>query len=216
METRVKERLIGAVILVALIVVLVPEILSGPHRRAGSDRSASSEPPLRTYTIDLSHPELRTTPAESVTEPGANSLPKAGLRPEAPRVPTVEAPPPRRSEAVPSNSREPSEKRTAPRSTEPPAPRAPRTERAGETAAPPAVTSGWAVQLGSFSSAENAERLARELRAAGYKAFVARFESAGQKRLRVRVGPEQERARAEQLAERLRREGRQATVVTHP
>jgi DedD protein len=73
--------------------------------------------------------------------------------------------------------------------------------------------SGWAVQLGSFSNAENAERLAAELRKRGYKAYVSRTQSGGQPRLRVRVGPEQERARAEQLAERLRREGRQATVV---
>lgn len=72
------------------------------------------------------------------------------------------------------------------------------------------------MQLGSFSNAENAERLARELRGRGYKAYVSPYESGDQKRMRVRIGPEEDRARAEQLAQRLRREGRQAAVVAQP
>jgi DedD protein len=69
------------------------------------------------------------------------------------------------------------------------------------------------VQLGSFANADNAERLARELRGRGYKAYVSPSESKGPKRMRVRVGPEQDRARAEQLAKRLRRDGHPGTVV---
>ena len=53
---QVKERLTGAIILVALIVLLVPELLSGPVRsatRAATPASSSEEPPLRSYTINL-------------------------------------------------------------------------------------------------------------------------------------------------------------------
>src|SRR5262245_66254976 len=59
METRVKERLLGAVILVALIVALVPEILSGPHGPSSGADAANSES-MRTYTVDL---EARGAPA---------------------------------------------------------------------------------------------------------------------------------------------------------
>jgi DedD protein len=92
----------------------------------------------------------------------------------------------------------------------------PATPSRTEPRASATATTGWAVQLGSFSNAENAERLARELRKDGYKAFVSPYQSSGQKRLRVRVGPEQDRARADQLAKRLRRDGHPGTVVEHP
>ena len=51
-----KERLTGAIVLVALIVLLVPELLSGPKpgRAPGAAATGSSEePPLRSYTINL-------------------------------------------------------------------------------------------------------------------------------------------------------------------
>jgi len=52
----VKERLTGAIILVALIVLLVPELLTGPVRSATAPQPATpsaEESPLRSYTIDL-------------------------------------------------------------------------------------------------------------------------------------------------------------------
>ena len=50
MDSRAKQRLTGAVILVALFVLLVPELLTGP-RNAGGD--APNEEGMRRYTIDL-------------------------------------------------------------------------------------------------------------------------------------------------------------------
>lgn len=200
METRVKERLVGAVILVALIVALVPEILSGPRRATGG--ATVTEQPLRTYTIDL---EERGFPAESTeSEPTETSETPGEVSGTAPS--NAAAPTPGAAAETPTVAQP-----SAPRALGPAPP-----ARSEPSASEPALDSGWAVQLGSFSNAENAERLVSELRAKGYKAFVSRFESSGQKRLRVRVGPEQERARAEQLAQRLRGEGRQAAVVAHP
>ncbi|HEV3180197.1 MAG TPA: hypothetical protein VGZ05_06985, partial [Steroidobacteraceae bacterium] len=51
-----KERLTGAIILVALIVLWVPELLTGPIRsapRAAAPTPPAGEPPLRSYTINL-------------------------------------------------------------------------------------------------------------------------------------------------------------------
>jgi DedD protein len=59
LDSLVKERLTGAIILVVLIVLLVPELLSGPSRSAPASHAtatapaSSEEPPLRSYTIDL-------------------------------------------------------------------------------------------------------------------------------------------------------------------
>ena len=86
-------------------------------------------------------------------------------------------------------------------------------------AAPPrpsAVAHGgeaWVVQLGSFASRDNAERLARQLRAKSYSAFVSEFRGSGRVLFRVRVGPEQDRARADAIAARLAREGHRGSVA---
>ena len=64
-----KERLTGAILLVALIVLLVPELLTGPIRsapRAAAVASAAEEPPLRSYTIKLGdEPHARDSAAHS-------------------------------------------------------------------------------------------------------------------------------------------------------
>ncbi len=54
MDRRVKERLIGASILVALIVLVAPELLSGPKPAAPSaPRPAIAPEPTRNVTVDL-------------------------------------------------------------------------------------------------------------------------------------------------------------------
>jgi DedD protein len=79
-----------------------------------------------------------------------------------------------------------------------------------------AEPSAWAVQLGAFSSRSKAEGLVTKLRARGYAAFVLEYRAGGQLLHRVRVGPEQDRARAVAIAERLRKDGYQPVVAPHP
>jgi DedD protein len=54
MDRRVKERLIGATILVALVVMLVPEFLPGPGT-AAKPPAPRPEESLRTYVVDVDH-----------------------------------------------------------------------------------------------------------------------------------------------------------------
>ena len=63
--------------------------------------------------------------------------------------------------------------------------------------------SGWAVQLGSFGSRDNAVGLVGELRDAGQNAFVREGEHEGEARYRVFAGPELERDAALALRDRL-------------
>ncbi len=76
---------------------------------------------------------------------------------------------------------------------------------------------GLAVQVGSFASHGNAERLVGQLTEAGFDAFMFGEETGGRTIWRVRVGAYAERADAERLLERLREEqGLEGIVVSHP
>lgn len=206
-DARVKERLTGAVILVALLVLLVPELLSGPGTAAGTTNPSSADgQQMRSYTIDLADDTVaRRSAAASPLAPAptpvvplpsaaspANAAPAdvpvvADAHPEA--APTPSVPPPRAA-------------------TPPPESRATSTRASG---------GGWAVQVGSFASRENAERLARELKGKGFESHVSESSGSSGKRLwRVRVGPEPDRASAAALGARLRSTGQSGSVVPMP
>ena len=203
-----KERLTGAIILVALIVLLVPELLSGPTRsapRAAVLSSPTEEPPLRSYTIDL---------ADDARSHGA--APQGnGPQPPAPLATAVSpadtAVPPTAAAAPPGTARDPT---PAPAATPaPPAPAAP-AAAAGIPAASPPATDGAAfmIQLGSFASRNNAERLARQLRAQGFQASVSQG-SSGRHLYRVRVGPAEDLAAATDLVQQLHTAGHSGAIV---
>jgi len=201
----VKERLTGAIILVALIVLLVPEVLTGPIRsapRAVAVTPSGEGAPLRSYTINLSdeaHP--RNAAAGS-----AAPVPPVPLEAAPASAPPVEAAP---RETRPA---------AAPQGAPPPEPSAPPPAKRVTTPATSGPASGeggpggWVVQLGSFAQHANAERLARQVRARGFKVSVSQ-ESSGRRLYRVRVGPGQDRAAATQLAAQLHAAGHSGAIV---
>jgi len=205
MDTPSKERLVGAIMFVVLIVLLVPEILSGPHHAASpANAGAGSAAPLRTYTIDLGNPVRMATPAAADAKP-----------------PALPPPPPATASVAPAST-PPASAASGPKLPAP-APAAPSAVTKPGPAAPAAVATpasdgkeAWGAQLGSFSKAGNAERLAQSLRTKGYYAFVSPTGSGSHVLHRVRVGPEPSRAAAEALVVRLKRDGEAAKVVTLP
>jgi DedD protein len=68
------------------------------------------------------------------------------------------------------------------------------------------------VQVGAFSSADGARKLVRDLKAAGFSAYVL-APAAGKKLHRVRVGPVADRAAADQLASKLKSRGLPVAVT---
>ncbi|HLQ09467.1 MAG TPA: SPOR domain-containing protein [Steroidobacteraceae bacterium] len=208
-----KERLTGAIILVALMVLWVPELLTGPIRsapRASAMAPSAEEPPLRSYTINLADDaHSRSTGATS----------------SGPQQPTpLEAGAPRGSGAAQPGSAEstpPAAASTTHRAPQAlpaaPAPVVPARSAPASTAAPTlaavSVAAGsWVVQLGSFASRSNAERLARQVRAGGFNVSVSRA-SAGRRLFRVRVGPAHDREAASLLAAKLRAAGHDGSIV---
>jgi cell division septation protein DedD len=85
----------------------------------------------------------------------------------------------------------------------------------------PAVTAsrklqgGHAIQVGAFGDRSGAEALVRELEEAGFPVYVLE-DTGGSARFKVRVGPVAERARADALAARLKREHRLPTWILTP
>lgn len=64
--------------------------------------------------------------------------------------------------------------------------------------------SAWIVQLGSFTDEDNAQSLNEKLRKAGYPAFVEPLKKNGKISYRVRVGPEIKRSEADLLLKNLK------------
>jgi len=203
-DALVKERLTGAIILVALIVLLVPELLHGPIRPASRVRgpaAVTEEPPLRAYTINLA----------DETHAGSPALQPEGPMPVAAAVePPASMPPPAAPGTAPAQSPAPT---LAP--TQHAAPQAAAATLPDATPSAKPSTSGkgaWVVQLGSFASAANAERLAQQVRKGGFPVGVSRA-TTGRRLYRVQVGPVHDHGSAEQMAGKLRAMGHSGSIV---
>jgi DedD protein len=222
MDLRAKQRLTGAVILVALFVLLVPELLTGPEDARPAREPADTEG-LREYTIAIGD-QPATTSTPPPTQPPAVNLPPVAAPSDSGdagrAVPGEAASPAAAEVTVPapavSNAPETTPgtvRAQTPRAEAPPAAAA-RAEPASATAANPRPERGnFVVQLGSFSSRDNADRLVRDMKARGFSAFVAPITSNGRELFRVRVGPTRDRASAESLATELKRAGQSGSIV---
>jgi cell division septation protein DedD len=210
-DVQAKDRLTGAVILVVLLVLVVPELLSGPGRKvAAVALHPSDEPPLRSYTVELgdeAHAHHAASPAPvAVTPPPAATLaPAPATTPAAVTPPAVTMAPP---------------VATAPAALTPPQ-REPARAPAAASRVPPEAPAqpsgvGWTIQLGSFASRANAERLVRELKARGFTAFWSESAGGGRKLYRVRVGPAADHASAEALRAKLHAAGHSGSLTQHP
>jgi DedD protein len=222
-ERIVKERLVGAAVLMAAAIILIPEMLSGPDRESRADTPAQSrnDAPIKTYTIDLSQSpsaqpapavvDNRAPPPEEQTatqpaQPSSGSQPAAGdqAKPEVPQESAATAPPPELVRTEPIK----------------PVVEAPTPAPAQTTARPLASDAGaptsgrWAVQVGSFSKEATAERLAKQFRDQGQSAFVMPIKSGNATLYRVRLGPMKDRASAEAVLRDVKSAG--ATIVAHP
>lgn len=233
MDSRAKQRLTGAVILVALFVLLVPELLTGPKDSAGNP-GADAEDGIRRYTIDLDAPPAAggqtaepavalppvresptAAPASELAQPGEAAMPapadptptQAATPPAARPAPSQDASRPAAAAVTPA---------TAPSAPAPAgaqaAPRADTRKPAATTAAP----GSYVVQLGSFASKENAEKLVRDMTAKGFATFIAPITTNTRELYRVRVGPTRDRASAEALAAQLKRVGQSGSIVHIP
>ncbi len=201
MEQQAKERLTGGVILVLLLVVLVPELLTGPRSMPPPTPAQPDQAPMRSYTMDLGE------------SPHATSAPVA---PSTAAPPTREAAP--AASSAPELPASPPEPVAAPKAAPPPPPAAAPLAARSLTAHPAAVHAThaaplWTVQLGTFSSRENAARLLAGLKSHGFSGSISEATKNGHKLFRVRVGAERDRAAAQKLLGRLKAAGQKGGEV---
>lgn len=219
MDSRAKQRLTGAVILVALFVLLVPELLTGP-KSPPAIAVAPTEEGLRSYTIDI-EPQAgaaqQSTPAPtepSVALPAVAPAPVGAAPAQAPATTVAESPQPMAPPSAVSQPQPRPQPMSPSPSPSPSLPQSPQPQLPAPAARALVVEAGsFAVQLGSFGSRENAERLVREMKGKGFSAFIAPITSGGRELFRVRVGPAKSRQSAEALATQLQRIGQSGSVV---
>lgn len=210
MERALKERIIGAIVLVVVVVLVVPVFLDGPP---GSGDIVSERVPLpgqaeqNTQTVILERNRTEPVPTQVSTEstPVAESDTPASM-PEA----QVQAKPDTVRGDVVVDVASPVEAKL-------PTPKpVPESEAAPQLPAAGSSTGMWAVQLGSFSNQQNAEKLAADLRKQGFAAFLSQLSGSSGMLHRVRIGPQKDREAAETMATRLKKAGHSGQVVPHP
>lgn len=206
MDPQLKQRLIGAAVLVLLAIIFVPMVLDG-----------TSTP--ESQTIDLAIPpspdramETRVVPLDPATlpqpAPAAPSLSDAittvdtGAAPRADAVDAAATP-----GGAPATTADAGA--TAPAATPPPAaapasvdaaPAAAVPSPAATSAVPAAVAGGrYVVSFGSYARRENAQALVESLKQARVPAYAESVEVNGQAGMRVRAGPYADRTQAEQV-----------------
>ncbi len=202
MDRALKERIIGAAVLVAVVVLVVPVFLDGPDEGGETVTTQIGLPghadgDSRTVVLDRDR-DAPMPGASSDAQTPERTTPQPVVNREAPAETQSEAP----AERAPEPQAPPEEAVVASTPVQTPEPEA-------------SPTGMWSVQLGSFSDPDNADRKAAELASQGFRAFRSQVTTANGEMHRVRVGPQKDRAAAEEMAEQLQRAGHNGKVVPH-
>lgn len=201
MDRQLAERMVGAACLLAVLVLVVPAILDGnPDSGATITHPAVEEElDLRTHTIRLDG-EAREPPVPTpLNAPAATELPADSLPP--PAVPDDPEPEPESGPDAAAD--EPGASGAAPAAPDPVVTPSPPSRPEPATAPAPPPAGDWVVQLGSFSSRANADRLARDVKGKGFSVSVEGGGGTSGNLFRVRAGPAEDKAAAEALAAQL-------------
>jgi len=201
MEQKLKERLIGAAVLVAVAVFFIPIIFTdSPETEVISGSNIPEKPETnfnsRIIPVIESDDKSSLTPIESENIESENigsgeSKQNDGLIIKQKVV----------AEKVISAKENKAEKKLS-------------TEVEENTTV---GLSAWIVQLGSFIEEDNAQSLNKKLRTAGYPSFVEPLKRDGKISYRVKVGPEIKRSEADMLLKKLKEKMQlNGIVVSYP
>lgn len=210
MDTALKHRLTGAVILVLLAVLLLPELLTGSGEAAKTRSSATSASANGERRIEVDLTESATAPAAPMPQP----QPAAPIELPIPAAPPVQSAPAPETPPVavaPLAAEVKPEPKAAPK-PEPKVEPKPEPKAEPTPVAKPAASSYY-VQIGVFVNPASARRLERQLRDKKFAVVVDEITRSGKKMFRVRVGPEVDRAAANALAKKLADAGHKGSVV---
>lgn len=189
MNEILKQRLVGALILLALGVVFWPIVFVEPEPKATTQRRSIPEPPA-VSTADIDTPrqgDLRASPAlatDDYAQEEGDPLPAAETSPKTEVEPMASA-----ATAAPVDGAASGAVASVVRS-EAPQPLAVDSD---------GVPVAWTLQVATVSSAEKAESLRRRLLTKNEKAYIKKISSGGKQLYRVCVGPKFEKKELERI-----------------
>lgn len=204
-----KQRVIGALVLLALIIIFVPMLFNrqddarkvaveAPPQPAAPTVPATEVQPVQTPEA----PPVVVVPDEPAKPLGKPQTPIAGTAGQAPTQNAPVSPAPAQSQPAAPVAKAPAAPApvasapAAPSAT--PAPAAKPDSRLGAANLP----NSWSVQLASLSSRPSADALQAKLRSQGYNAYVRTADGMN----RVFVGPVIERSEADRLRDQLNKQ----------
>ncbi|CAN7370254.1 SPOR domain-containing protein [Pseudomonas sp. GL-B-26] len=198
-----KQRMVGALVLVALAVIFLPMLFSrqDEQRQVTVEAPAAPQAPAvpQVQVEPVVVPEPQALPQEPVPSDDEIAQQEAPSAPIAPAVPVAPAPAakPAAPAPAPALAAKPAAAPSQPISA---APGKPDTTQSRVDANGLSVS--WSVQLASLSSRASAESLQKSLRSQGYNAYIRTADGKN----RVFVGPLIERAEADRLRDLLSRQ----------
>ena len=206
-----KQRMVGALVLVALAVIFLPMLFSRQDEQrqvtvdAPAAPQAPSVPPVQVEPVAV--PEPQALPQEPVPsdeelaeQPAVPSTPIAPA-PAAPVASSKPAVAPTAVPAAPAIKPAPTQPITA-APTQPTSAAAAKPDTTQRRVDANGLSVSWSVQLASLTSRESAESLQKSLRSQGYNAYIRSADGKN----RVFVGPLIERAEADRLRDLLSRQ----------
>ncbi len=186
MDQQLKQRLVGAVVLVSLAVIFIPVILEGPDDEWEPRTQTIPQPPQLDFHAGM---DLPLPDTEDESDAGPAEATPGQAEPARVQEDSRDATP------VPASTiSEPAPVTTPAKATTP---------AAREEPAPASLADGWYAQVGSFSQQANAVRLRDRLTKSGYSAHLQQTDSGKGSSYRVLAGPEQGREDAEKLLRKL-------------
>lgn len=199
-DEQLKRRLIGVSVLVALAIIFLPMLLS--HKPVAEHSGKMADIP--------SEPAREFDPALLQDPPPKEAF----SAPEPPPVDPEPATEKETSPVVPATPVVVAKPETKPK------PVVAEKKPEKETVSPKPASSpfAWVVQVASFSSRDSADKLVKKLRKAGLDTMNPSVVTvAGKKYYRVRVGPEIDKKRAQNMLPRINRiSGTEGQVVRYP
>ena len=202
LDSAYKQRMVGALVLVALAVIFLPMLFSrqDEHRQVVVEAPAAPQAPVvpQVQVEPVVVPEPQALPEEPVPtdeEVAAQQAPSMPVQPSVPVVKPTPAPTVAAKPAAPAPA--PAPKPVAPQ------PAAPGKPDVGQSRIDPnGLPISWSIQLASLANRESADALQKKLRAQGYNAYIRSADGKN----RVFVGPLIERAEADRLRDLLGRQ----------
>ncbi|MGU9820635.1 SPOR domain-containing protein [Pseudomonas sp. Larv2_ips] len=205
LDSAYKQRMVGALVLVALAVIFLPMLFSRQDEQrqvvveAPAAPQAPTVPQVQVEPVVVPEPQaLPEEPVPSDADVAAQQAPSMPVQPSVPVVKPAPAPAP----AAPVVAAKPAAPAPAPKPVAP-QPAAPGKPDVGQSRIDPnGLPITWSIQLASLANRESAEALQKKLRTQGYNAYIRSADGKN----RVFIGPLIERAEADRLRDLLGRQ----------